>query len=66
MIAHAYLTHLTQSGYETIKTEVNVIALTHEKSANKRAVIEYSYKGKTMRHYIPRCRLTYLLKTETL
>ena len=64
MIAFAELTHLTKSGYETIKTEVKVIELTHEKSANKRAIIEYTYKGQLIKHSIPRCRLT--LKTETL
>jgi hypothetical protein len=64
MIAFAELTHVTKSGYETIKTEVKVIELTHEKSANKRAIIEYTYKGQLMRHFISRCRLT--LKSESI
>jgi hypothetical protein len=65
MIASAELTHVTESGYETIKTEVKVIELTHEKSANKRAIIEYTYKGQLMRHFISRSRLTYLTKSES-
>ena len=60
MIAFAELIHLTTSGYEIVKTEVKVIELTHEKSANKRAIIEYTYKGQLMRHFISRSRLTYL------
>ena len=64
MIASAELTHVTESGYETIKTEVKVIELTHEKSANKRAVIKYTYNGQLIKHSIPRCRLT--LKSESL
>jgi hypothetical protein len=65
MISFAELTHVTKSGYETIKTEVKVIELTHEKSANKRAIIEYKYKGQLMRHFISRSRLTYLSKSES-
>jgi hypothetical protein len=65
MRAFANLTHLTPSGYEIVKTEVKVIELTHEKSANKRAIIEYIYKGQLMRHFISRSRLTYLSKSES-
>jgi hypothetical protein len=64
MIAFANLIHLTTSGYEIVKTEVKVIELTHEKSANKRAIIEYTYNGQLMKHSIPRCRLT--LKSESI
>ena len=65
MIASADLIHLTTSGYEIVKTEVKVIELTHDKSANKRAIIEYTYNGQLMRHFISRSRLTYLSKSES-
>jgi len=57
MFAFAELTHSTQSGYDSVLTFVKVVELTHEKSFNKRAIIEYSYKGENQRHYIPRDRL---------
>jgi hypothetical protein len=60
MIALAKITHFTESGYEIVKTEVKVTEMTHEKSANKRAIIEYTYKGQLMRHFISRSRLTYI------
>lgn len=57
MFAFAELTHSTQSGYDSVLTFVKVVELTHEKSLNKRAVIEYTDKGETIRHYITRDRL---------
>lgn len=65
MIAFADIIHLTLLGYEIVKTKVKVIELTHEKSANKRAIIEYIYEGQLMRHFISRSRLTYLTKSES-
>ena len=58
MFAFAEITHHSlQSGYDTKLLFVKVVELTHEKSLNKRAVIEYTYKGENLRHYIPRDRL---------
>ena len=57
MFAFAELTHSTKTGYDSVLTFVKVVELTHEKSFNKRAIIEYTYKGENQRHYIPRDRL---------
>lgn len=57
MFAFAELTDTKQTPYKTVLTFVKVLELTHEKSLNKRALIEYTYKGETIRHYIPRVRL---------
>jgi hypothetical protein len=57
MFAFAELTDTKQTPYKTVLTFVKVLELTHEKSLNKRAVIEYTYKGETIRHYITRDRL---------
>lgn len=57
MFAFAELTHSTKTGYDSVLTFVKVVELTHEKSFNKRAIIEYTYKGENHRHYIPRDRL---------
>jgi hypothetical protein len=58
MFAFAEITHHSlQSGYDTKLLFVKVVELTHEKSLNKRAVIEYTYKGENLRHFIPRDRL---------
>ena len=57
MFAFVELTDTKQTPYKTVLTFVKVLELTHEKSLNKRAVIEYTYNGETIRHYIPRDRL---------
>ena len=57
MFAFAELTDTKQTPYKTVLTFVKVLELTHEKSLNKRAVIEYTDKGETVRHYITRDRL---------
>lgn len=57
MFAFAELTDTKQTPYKTVLTFVKVLELTHEKSLNKRAVIEYTDKGETIRHYITRYRL---------
>lgn len=57
MFAFAELTDTKQTPYKTVLTFVKVLELTHEKSLNKRAVIEYTYNGETLRHYITRDRL---------
>lgn len=59
MIAFADLTHFTDIGYVTIRTQVNVIELTHQKSAHKRAIIEYIYKGQLRKQFISLSRLTF-------
>jgi hypothetical protein len=57
MFAFAELTDTTQRPYRSVLTFVKVVELSHEKSINKRAVIEYTYKGQNLRHYITRDRL---------
>ena len=58
MFAFAEITHHSlETGYDTKLLFVKVVELTHEKSMNKRAIIEYTYKGENLRHYIPRDRL---------
>lgn len=58
MFAFAEITHHSfETGYDTKLLFVKVVELTHEKSLNKRAIIEYIYKGENLRHYIPRDRL---------
>lgn len=57
MFAFAELTDTTQTPYRSVLTFVKVLELTHEKSLNKRAVIEYNSGGEKLRHYITRDRL---------
>ena len=57
MFAFVELTDTTQKPYRSVLTFVKVLELTHEKSINKRAVIEYTSKGENLRHYITRDRL---------
>jgi len=57
MFAFAELTDTTQTPYRSFLTFVKVVELSHEKSINKRAIIEYTYKGEKLRHYITRDRL---------
>ena len=57
MFAFVELTDTTQKPYRSVLTFVKVVELTHEKSLNKRAVIEYTSKGENLRHYITRDRL---------
>ena len=57
MFAFAELTDTTQTPYRSFLTFVKVVELSHEKSINKRAIIEYTYKGQNLRHYITRDRL---------
>jgi hypothetical protein len=58
MFAFAEITHHSlETGYDTKLLFVKVVELTHEKSLNKRAIIEYTYKGENLRHFIPRDRL---------
>jgi len=57
MFAFAELTDTTQTPYRSALTFVKVVELSHEKSINKRAIIEYTYKGQNLRHYITRDRL---------
>lgn len=57
MFAFAELTDTTQTPYRSVLTFIKVLELTHEKSLNKRAVIEYTDKGETIHHYITRDRL---------
>jgi len=57
MFAFAELTDTTQTPYRSVLTFVKVVELSHEKSINKRAIIEYTYKGQNLRHYITRDRL---------
>jgi hypothetical protein len=58
MFAFAEITHHSlETGYTNQLLFVKVVELTHEKSLNKRAIIEYTYKGENLRHFIPRDRL---------
>jgi hypothetical protein len=58
MFAFAEITHHSlETGYSNQILFVKVVELTHEKSLNKRAIIEYTYKGENLRHFIPRDRL---------
>jgi hypothetical protein len=57
MFAFAEITDTTQTPYRSVLTFVKVVELSHEKSINKRAIIEYTYKGEKLRHYITRDRL---------
>jgi hypothetical protein len=57
MFAFVELTDTTQKPYRSVLTFVKVVELSHEKSLNKRAVIEYNSKGENLRHYITRDRL---------
>jgi hypothetical protein len=58
MFAFAEITHHSlETGYSNQLLFVKVVELTHEKSLNKRAIIEYTYKGENLRHFIPRDRL---------
>jgi hypothetical protein len=58
MFAFAEITHHSlETGYSNQLLFVKVVELTHEKSLNKRAIIEYNYKGENLRHFIPRDRL---------
>jgi hypothetical protein len=57
MFAFVELTDTTQKPYRSVLTFVKVVELSHEKSLNKRAVIEYTSKGENLRHYITRDRL---------
>jgi hypothetical protein len=57
MFAFVELTDTTQKPYRSVLTFVKVVELSHEKSINKRAVIEYNSKGENLRHYITRDRL---------
>jgi hypothetical protein len=58
MFAFAEITHHSlETGYSNQLLFVKVVELTHEKSLNKRAIIEYTFKGENLRHYIPRDRL---------
>ena len=58
MFAFAEITHHSlETGYSNQILFVKVVELTHEKSLNKRAIIEYTYKGEKIRHFIPRDRL---------
>jgi hypothetical protein len=57
MFAFVELTDTTQKPYRSVLTFVKVVELTHEKSLNKRAVIEYKSKGEKLQHYLTRDRL---------
>lgn len=57
MFAFVELTDTTQKPYRSVLTFVKVVELSHEKSLNKRAVIEYTSKGEKLRHYLTRDRL---------
>ena len=57
MFAFAWITDTAQTPYCRFLAFVKVVELSHEKSLNKRAVIEYTSKGENLRHYITRDRL---------
>jgi hypothetical protein len=58
MFAFAEITHHSlETGCSNQILFVKVVELTHEKRLNKRAIIEYTFKGKNLRHFIPRDRL---------
>jgi len=58
MFAFAEITHHSlETGCSNQILFVKVVELTHEKRLNKRAIIEYTFKGENLRHFIPRDRL---------